>query len=86
MWSTDFWFDMTARIPLALLFTWLVLTCERSILAAILLHAVDKVASVLIGPEGDAQLMARLVVISVIARVVVMHRGPGLRRGDRRAG
>jgi uncharacterized protein len=86
MWSTEFWFDMTTRIPLALLLTWLVLNCGRSILAAILFHAVDNIASVQFAPEGDAQLMARLVVTTVIALVVVVRWGPDLRGGDRPAG
>jgi hypothetical protein len=70
LWSRDFWFDMTARIPLAVLFAWVYLNTNHSILVAIRLHAVDDVASVVIAPEGD-QFVVRLVVTIGLTIVAV---------------
>jgi uncharacterized protein len=66
LWSQDFWLDMSARIPLAILFTWVFINAGRSICSAILLHAVDNMGSVLISPEGN-QLVVRLVITTALA-------------------
>jgi uncharacterized protein len=85
LWSADFWVDMAARLPLAVLYAWVVLNTGRSILAAIVLHATGNLGSVLVGPEGDALILARLAILTAMAVLVVMMWGVDLDTG-RRAG
>jgi hypothetical protein len=73
--SRDFWSDMIARIPLAVLFAWIYVNTGRSILSALMLHALDNVASVMVGPEGR-QVWLRLVIITAWAAVVIVAWGP----------
>jgi uncharacterized protein len=81
LWSQDFWVDMTGRVPLAVLFAWIYVNTRRSILGAILLHALDNIASVAIAPEGD-QLIARLAILVGLATLIVAIWGPRrLKRG-----
>lgn len=87
LWSIDFWVDMAARLPLALLYAWVVLNTNRSILAAILLHAAGNIGSVLIGPVGNAQIVMRLAIVTIMALLVVGLWKPDLvTRRDARQG
>lgn len=78
LWSPEFWADMSARLPLALLFAWVVVNTGGSILAAILLHAADNCASVLLGPDSDTQLFVRLAIVTALAVLVAVRWGPAL--------
>lgn len=69
LWSGDFWSDMITRVPFAVLFAWIYVNTGRSILSALLLHALDNVASVVVGPEGQ-QVVVRLIVVTAGAAVV----------------
>ncbi len=73
LWSRDFWSDMITRIPLAVLFAWIYVNTGRSILSALLLHALENVASVVVGPNGR-QVVVRLIVLTVGAAVVSVIR------------
>lgn len=73
--SPDFWADMSARLPLAVLFAWIYVNTGRSILSAVALHALDNVASVLVDPRG-AQLLVRLAVTTGLAVAVTVLWGP----------
>lgn len=80
LWSRDFQADMITRVPLAVLFGWIYVNTGRSILSAILLHALDNVASVVVGPEGG-QVFVRLAIVTAWAMAVVFVLGPDMRRG-----
>lgn len=80
--SLDFWSDMITRLPLAVLFTWIYVNTGRSILAAVLLHAVDNLASVVVGPEGR-QVLVRLALTTAGATLVVLLGGRELSTGGR---
>ncbi len=69
LWSSDFSFDMTARIPLAVVFAGVYFGAGRSIFSAVLLHAVDNIASVTLDPTGP-QLWVRLAVQVALALAV----------------
>lgn len=71
LWSLDFWCDMTTRLPLSVVFTWIYLNTGRSILSAIVLHALDNVASVVIDPVG-VQSVVRLAITTGIATAVAL--------------
>jgi uncharacterized protein len=83
LWSLDFWSDMLTRVPLAVLFAWVYVNAGRSILSALLLHALDNIASVLVGPEGR-QALVRLVLVTGWAAALVVIWGPTLRVGRER--
>jgi len=76
--SLDFWSDMVTRLPLAVLFAWVYVNTQRSILSAMVLHALDNLASVLVGPEGP-QVLARLALLGAWAATVPSVWGADLR-------
>ena len=85
LWSVDFWSDMVTRLPLAVLFAWVYVNTRRSILSAVHQHALDNLASVLVGPEGS-QVLVRLALLAVWATMVAAVWGRSLRVGRRALG
>lgn len=78
--SFKFWADMVAILLLGLLYAWIVLNTDRSILAAILVHAVGNIGLVVMRPDGDTQVFVRLVILVVFCVLVVRRWGPDLQR------
>lgn len=76
--SFKFWADMVVILPLGVLYAWIVLNTNRSILAAILVHSVGNIGLVVMRPAGDTQVLVRLVVLVVLTVLVVMRWGPAL--------
>lgn len=75
---------LMASIPLAVAFAWIYVNTGRSILSTIALHALDNVASVIVGPE-DTEVMVRLAAVTALAVGVTLLWGPktlGGRRGS----